>query len=317
MGLEPEELRAMSAMDVVREAVAIRHGARQTFALITLALVFPLSIAVLAHSLFTHPILLHVQKNDASTSQWLILFLYQFAYLLFLFTFSLLCTAAVVFTVASIYAAKPVSFASSLAATRPIFSRLFRTFLWVALLMLLYNLAYAIAILLLVGPLHGPLSPLFLLLSAVVAFSVHVYISALWHLASVVSVLEPLCGLAAMAKSRDLLRGRGRMAATLVATYLGACAVIGAFFRALVVKGPHEEGSLGVTSVPARVLTGYALVTLQVVVNLVGLLAQSVFYYVCKSHHHQQIDKRALYDHLGGYLGEYIPLSSSIQMENL
>ncbi|KAG6523322.1 uncharacterized protein LOC122045168 [Zingiber officinale] len=312
MGLEPEELQAMSVMDVVREAVAIGHGARQTFALITLALVLPLSIAVLAHSLFTHPILLQVQENDAPASQWLLLLLYQFAYLLFLFTFSLLCTAAVVFTVASIYAAKPVSFASSLAAVRPIFSRLFRTFLWVALLMLLYNLAYAIAILL-----HGPL---FLLLSAAVALAflaVHVYISALWHLASVVSVLEPLCGLAAMAKSRDLLRGRGRMAATLVAGYLGACAVIGASFRALVVKGTHEEGSLGVTSVPARVLIGYALVTLQVVVNFIGLLVQSVFYYVCKSHHHQQIDKRALYDHLGGYLGEYVPLRSSIQMENL
>ncbi|KAG6527135.1 uncharacterized protein LOC122044376 [Zingiber officinale] len=318
MGLEPEELQAMSVMDVVREAVAIGHGARQTFALITLALVLPLSIAVLAHSLFTHPILLQVQENDAPASQWLLLLLlYQFAYLLFLFTFSLLCTAAVVFTVASIYAAKPVSFASSLAAVRPIFSRLFRTFLWVALLMLLYNLAYAIAIFPIAILLHGPL---FLLLSAAVAFAflaVHVYISALWHLASVVSVLEPLCGLAAMAKSRDLLRGRGRMAATLVAGYLGACAVIGASFRALVVKGAHEEGSLGVTSVPARVLIGYALVTLQVVVNFIGLLVQSVFYYVCKSHHHQQIDKRALYDHLGGYLGEYVPLRSSVQMENL
>lgn len=119
-----------------------------------------------------------------------------------------------------------------------------------------------------------------------------------------------------MAKSRDLFRGRARMASALVFDYLGACGLIGALFRAIVVKGPREEGSLVVTSVSIKVLIGGALVAVLVVVSLVGLLVQSVFY-VCKSCYHQQIDKGALYDHLGGYLGEYVPLKSSIQMENL
>lgn len=59
------------------------------------------------------------------------------------------------------------------------------------------------------------------------------------------------------------------------------------------------------------------LVALLLLVNLVGLLVQSVFYYVCKSYHHQEIDKSALQDHLGGYLGEYVPLKSGIQMEEM
>lgn len=81
-----------------------------------------------------------MQKIDSLASEWLLLLLLdQFAYLLFLFTFSLLSNAAVVFTVASLYAAKPVSFSCSLTA---VFPRLFRTFLWVALLMLLYSLAF-------------------------------------------------------------------------------------------------------------------------------------------------------------------------------
>ncbi|KAJ6417815.1 hypothetical protein OIU84_001239 [Salix udensis] len=99
---------------------------------------------------------------------------------------------------------------------------------------------------------------------------VHVYITALWHLASVVSVLEPVYGLVAMKKSYELLKGKIRVA-------------VGAL----------------------------------VIVNLVGLLVQSVLYYVCKSYHHQGIDKTALHEHLGGYLGEYVPLKSSLQMENL
>ena len=55
-----------------------------------------------------------------------------------------------------------------------------------------------------------------------------------------------------------------------------------------------------------------------VYVNLIGLLVQSMLYYVCKSYHHQSIDKSALSDHLEEYLGAYVPLKSgNIQMENL
>lgn len=106
------------------------------------------------------------------------------------------------------------------------------------------------------------------------------------------------------------------MAVAFVTGYLGVSGTIGLAFRELVVKGPNEEGSLGM-GVAAKILFGAALVAVLVVVNLVGLLVQSVFYYVCKGFHHQMIDKSALYDHLGGYLGEYVPLKSSIQMETL
>lgn len=119
-----------------------------------------------------------------------------------------------------------------------------------------------------------------------------------------------------MAKSRQLLKGRGGMAVALVTGYLGICGIINAIFRATVVKAPYEEGSIWVGPI-GKILIGGALVAVLVIVNLVGLLAQSVFYYVCKSFHNQQIDKSALYDHLGGFLGEYVPLKSSIQMENL
>ncbi|KAF5733569.1 hypothetical protein HS088_TW16G00009 [Tripterygium wilfordii] len=101
------------------------------------------------------------------------------------------------------------------------------------------------------------------------------------------------------------------MAALLVFMYLGICAMIGGVFGTVVVHGGDRCG------VFARIVVGGFLVGLLVIVNLVGLLVQSVFYYVCKSYHHQGIDKSVLHDHLGDYLGEYVPLKSSIQMENL
>ncbi|KAL8229379.1 hypothetical protein R6Q57_014279 [Mikania cordata] len=115
-----------------------------------------------------------------------------------------------------------------------------------------------------------------------------------------------------MRKSFEILKGRTWMGSVLVFGYFVICGAINGLFGSIVVHG--GEYSYGVF---ARIVVGGFLVGVLVIVNLVGFLVQSVFYYVCKSYHHQGIDKNALYDHLGGYLGEYVPLKSSIQMENL
>lgn len=318
MDLQPEELQFLSLTDILKESISIPKLSPKTFYLITLTLIFPLSFAILAHSLFTHPILTHLQDPstplNAQSHEWALLLLFQFCYLLFLFTFSLLATAAVVFTVASFYASKAVSFSSTMAAIPSVFRRLFNTFMWVSLLMLVYNLVFIILLVLIIVAVDSN-STFLLFLSLLLAFGlflfVHVYITALWHLASVISVLEPIYGYAAMKKSYELLKGKVLMAGVFVFGYLATCGLIQGTFAAVVVHGDSN------TSVFVRILVGGFLVGVLVIVNLVGLLVQSVFYYVCKSFHHQGIDKIALHDHLGGYLGEYVPLKSNIQMESM
>ncbi|CAF2229350.1 hypothetical protein YC2023_094729 [Brassica napus] len=283
MDLQPEELQFLTIPQLLQESISIKKRSPRTFYLITLSLIFPLSFAILAHSLFTQPILAKLDSSDPPNSDrsrhdWTVLLTFQFSYLIFLFSFSLLSTAAVVFTVASLYTGKPVSFSSTITA------------------MPSPNVGLAIIAGVIVSVLY---------------FGVHVYFTALWHLGSVVSVLEPVYGLAAMRKAYELLKGKTRMAMVLVFVYLLLCAVIGGAFGGIVVHGGGKFGTL------TRTLVGGLLVGLLVMVNLVGLLVQSVFYYVCKSYHHQTIDKTVLYDHLGGYLGEYVPLKSNIQLENL
>ncbi|OAY77421.1 hypothetical protein ACMD2_14759 [Ananas comosus] len=316
---EAESLR-VGVTDVLRESVSVPRASPRTFALITLTLIFPLSFAVLAHSLFTHPILLHLLRSydrDGSASS----------------SSSSRASDSPTSSSSSPSPSSPPPPSSSRSPPStppsrspspppsppcPHLPRLFRTFLWVSLLMLLYNVAFGLSVLLLLLLSDARSAASLLLLAAVVVafLAAHVYISALWHLASVVAVLEPVCGLAAMAKSRQLLRGRTRVAAVLVTAYLAACGLVASLFRAAVVKYPDEEGSIWVSPL-GKVLVGGALVALLVLLNLLGLLVQSIFYYVCKSFHRQPIDKTALFDHLGGYLGEYVPLKSSIQMENL
>ncbi|XP_074275664.1 uncharacterized protein LOC141599524 [Silene latifolia] len=317
MDLEPEQLQFLTLTSILKESISIPKHSPKTFYNLTLTLIFPLSFAILAHSLFTHPILTRLQDPNTpiqtQSHEWALLFLFQFLYLLFLFTFSLLATAAVVFTVASLYTAKPVSFSDTLSAIPSVFRRLFHTFLWVSLLMLGYNIAF-IGLLVLIIVAVDTDSAFLLFFSMVLSFAmflfVHVYITALWHLASVVSVLEPVYGFAAMKKSYELLKGKVLMAGLFVFVYLLVCGAINGIFSVVVVHGEN-------TSVFVRILVGGFLVGLLVIVNLIGLLVQSVFYYVCKSFHHQGIDKSALHDHLGGYLGEYVPLKSSIQLESL
>lgn len=318
MDLASEELQFMTIPDIVREAISIPKQSPKTFYLITLTLLFPLSFAILAHSLFTHPLLAQLQNPYADPTQaghrWTVLLVFQFCYLIFLFAFSLLSTAAVVFTVASLYTSKPVSFSSTFSAIPKVLKRLFITFLWVTLLMVVYNFVFVGFLVLLIAAIdiQNAFLVVFSLLAIFLLFLVvHVFITALWHLASVVSVLEPIYGFAAMKKSYELLKGKTRVAAVLVFVYLATCMVIGGIFGAVVVHGGDKYG------VFTRIVVGGFLVGVLVIVNLVGLLVQSVFYYVCKSYHHQGIDKIALHDHLGGYLGEYVPLKSSIQMENL
>ncbi|XP_043697140.1 uncharacterized protein LOC122647911 [Telopea speciosissima] len=318
MDLAPEQLQYLTLTEIVKESVTIPKSARKTFSFITLALIFPLSFAILAHSLFTHPLLKQIEAQSSSNpklhQEWTRLLFFQFCYLIFLFAFSLLSTAAVVFTVASVYTSKPVSFTSTISAIPPVFKRLFITFLWVSVLMIVYDIAFiaSLVALIIAVDTHNLLLFLIALIAIITLFLVvHVYITALWHLASVVSVLEPVYGIAAMRKSKELLKGKTQMAAMLVFGYLSICGAIGGVFGSFVVHGGENYG------VFLRIVVGGFLVGVLVIVNLIGLLVQSVFYYVCKSYHHQGIDKSALYDHLGGYLGEYVPLKSSVQMESM
>ncbi|KAK4387356.1 hypothetical protein Sango_2342200 [Sesamum angolense] len=45
-----------------------------------------------------------------------------------------------------------------------------------------------------------------------------------------------------------------------------------------------------------------------IVIFLMLNLSLTVIYFVCKSYHHENIDKSALSDHLEVYVGDYVPL---------
>ena len=66
-----------------------------------------------------------------------------------------------------------------------------------------------------------------------------------------------------------------------------------------------------------RIGIGLLCFLMLVVVILFGLVIQTVLYFVCKSYHHESIDRSALSEHLEAYHCEYVPLRKDVQMQQV
>nr|CAB3481820.1 unnamed protein product [Digitaria exilis] len=331
MECEPEELQFLGFAGIYASSAQILRGPhRPLFARIAAAFVLPLSALFLLHIAISHALFAHIDSDDTAldssspgtdaqrrllsrlASDWLALLLFKAAYLLALLLFSLLSTAAAVFSVASVYSAKhdALSFPRVLSVVPRVWRRLAATFLSAFAILFAYNAVFVVVFLgLLFAADSGSGLAGLLAFLLVVAYLVGiVYLSVVWHLASVVSVLEDYKGLAAMRKSKDLIRGKLPTAAAIFVTLNLVFAVVELAFRAWVVKGGAAPGF--------RLLVGLLALAALCCVVMLALVAQTLVYLVCKSYHHESIDKAGISDHLEVYLGDYVPLKASdVQME--
>ncbi|CBI19938.3 unnamed protein product, partial [Vitis vinifera] len=185
-----------------------------------------------------------------------------------------------------------------------VWKRLMVTFLCIFVAVFAYNI-FALLILILWALCIGPVKIGILILW--VMFILYLvglsYMSIIWQLASVVSVLEDLYGFRAMVKSRALIRGKLVVAIVIFLKLNISLFVIKIAFERLVVYG----ASLGMAN---RVGYGILCFLLLFKLFLFGLVLQTIIYFVCKSYHHENIDKSALSDHLEVYMGEYVPLKA-------
>uniref|UniRef100_A0A0R0JFR1 Transmembrane protein n=1 Tax=Glycine max TaxID=3847 RepID=A0A0R0JFR1_SOYBN len=126
----------------------------------------------------------HQKLLDTFSSDWATFFLFKLLYFVSLLIFSLLSTSAIVYTVASFYTGKEVTFKKVLSVVPKLWKRLMVTFLCTVVAFFAYNV---IEVLVLVGS---------------------VYLTVVWLLASVTTVLEDSYGNEAMMKSKDLIKGK-------------------------------------------------------------------------------------------------------------
>ncbi|XP_040999110.1 uncharacterized protein LOC121244927 [Juglans microcarpa x Juglans regia] len=330
MDMEQEDMQFLGIFGVYREAYKIIFSWRKILSQITLALVIPLSFIYLVHMevsdlLFSrivhNEIVLdetragtpkHNKLSDVLTSEWITFLLFKAAYFTFLLVFSLLSTSAVVYTIACIYTGREVTFKKVMSVVPKVWKRLMVTFICTFIAFFAYNIVAFLIMITCAIFLIESASRYFvpILIAVGILYLVgFVYMTIVWQLASVVTVLEDSYGVQAMLKSKALLKGKMWVATVIFFKLNISLAIIQIAYRKLVVHGWR----LGMVS---RV--GYGIICLLLLFKLVlfGLIIQTVIYFVCKSYHHENIDKSALSDHLEVYLGEYVPLKAKdVQLE--
>ncbi|KAK6150753.1 hypothetical protein DH2020_015685 [Rehmannia glutinosa] len=250
--------------------------------------------------------------SNVLSSEWTAFFLFKIGYLIFFIILSLLSTSAVVYTIACIYTAKEVTLKKVLSVVPKVWKRLMVTFIWNFIIIFAYNILSLLVLIL--GAVMFAYVPfvgtLFLVLFVVVYLIGFFYITIIWNLATVVYVLEESYGLNAMAKSQGLIKGNMGISVA-VFIVVGLCFFgIQLMFEFFVVISDDGQG------IGNRIGYGIICLVLLTISMLFGLVTQTIIYFVCKSYHHENIDKSCLADHLGGYLGEYVPLKSKdVQLE--
>ncbi|KAL6209236.1 hypothetical protein ACLB2K_020179 [Fragaria x ananassa] len=335
MDREQDELQFLGILGIYKESFKIIYNWRKIFSQITLTLILPLSFIFLAHIEISNILLSRIlhselvldetrgadsaarQKklSDVINKEWATYWLFKAAYFTSMLVFGLLSTSAVVYTIASVYTSREITFQKIMSVVPRVWKRVMITFLCTFLAFFLYNLLAIVVLVLFVifngnGQSNaGDIIGFFLLILYVIGF---VYMTIIWQLASVVSVLEETRGIKAMIKSKKLLRGN-MWVATIIFFKLNVLAAVLQFaFQALVVRG-EMFGTMG------RVGFGVLCLLLLFKLILFALVIQTVLYFVCKSYHHEIIDKSALSDHLEViYLGDYVPLKSKdVQLEQV
>ncbi|KMT09158.1 hypothetical protein BVRB_6g132640 [Beta vulgaris subsp. vulgaris] len=123
------------------------------------------------------------------------------------------------------------------------------------------------------------------------------YMFLTWQLSDVVSVMEKNCGLKALKKSKELIKGKMGIAFAMLVLNL----LLGIPTLILIQK-------LAGFGIVARILFGILSLVLWSLFNLFVLVVQTVFYLVCKSNNYESIKDLSL----DNDLGEYVTLDTEV-----
>jgi hypothetical protein len=318
MERDQEDLQFLGFFGILKESLKIIFSLKKIFTQITVTLILPLSFIFLFHIqvfeiLFSDNNILNANNPntyDLSSSMsllWAAVLLFRLAafwlfkasFFTFLAILSLLPISAVVYSIACMYAEKEITFRKVASVVPKVWKRLVVTFAWSFAIFLDYNVVGG-ALFVVAGAFvgFGPIGIViiypFLFIFYFIGF---VYLSIVGSLASVVSVLEDVCGFQALLKSKALIKGKMGISAGFFILLLVCIIGIRKVFDLFVLPG----------RVRFREGVGTICLVFLLMVTLFWLVVQTFIYFVCKSYHHENIDQNSLADHLESYVEGNVP----------
>ncbi|KAI3947898.1 hypothetical protein MKX01_034563 [Papaver californicum] len=178
-----------------------------------------------------------------------------------------------------------------------VWMRLMITFFWSFFIVFVYTGLTVGLIVLLAFIIIEPVEAreiLFLFLAGIVALTYLiglVYIGAVWNLACVISVLEKIYGLKALKKSKNLITGRIWVSSVIfVMLEISFFGILGVFSGVII-----HGSSVGIFG---KVVLGIFCYSLMTILIHFYLVIQTMIYFVCKSYHHENIERSGLAEHL-------------------
>ena len=307
---EQEKMQFLGLFGVYQESYKIIRSWRKIFSHITFTLILPLISFIFliykqvsdilfgeilpdSHDItkiergtpqYEHPI-------QTISSEWDTFLFFNLICFTFILIFSILSTSAVVYTVTSIYTARKVSFNRAMSLVPKVLKRLMITFLCMILDFSLYIFMAVLlmwALTTVVRNYCGVSS--FVAMMMVLYLAGFVYLNVVWKLASVVTLLEDSCGFEAMTKSKALVKGKMGLS-LFILLGVNVPFLLIQFLFMLVIMGGWELFRMGLVGKVAFGIMGF-LVSSHLL--LFELVLQTVFYFVCKSYHCENVDKAAL-----------------------
>ncbi|KAK9080744.1 hypothetical protein SSX86_000502 [Deinandra increscens subsp. villosa] len=307
-----EDMKLVGFFGIFTHSFKTIFSSKKILSQITLTFILPLTIIFVAHMQISHHFFSNIEdrylpydssdRNTSSLSGWLYYWLFKILYFTFLTLFSLLSTAAVVFTVASAYADRDVIFRQVLKTVPNVWKKLCVTFIFIYFALFIYNVLNGVVLAIVRSIFGNSIFSLILLFIILILYVLGLlYLTVIWQLASVVTVLENVYGFKALKKGKDLINGKKAVGMGIVFVLYGI--LLGFVISyALFVEFGGEIGLLMIW----RVMIGILLGILVTMLFLLIIVAQTVLYLVCKSHHREAIDKVSLSTFLSVYTAETV-----------
>ncbi|KAK4781002.1 hypothetical protein SAY87_017108 [Trapa incisa] len=299
-----DKTASLGFVGICRESFKIISSWKKLFAQISFSLILPLCVLFLAHSWISQLLCYNI-ANDAinrddvdydskiyaqlthsikSNSGFLVIT--EVVYFILLLLLSVLSTSAAVHAAASIFTGKDVTFTKAASAVTRVWKRLTVTFLWSLIISFIYIILFIVIVLVIIIFLRPYYLAILIGVILVILLAVGlVYMTMVLKLAAVVSVLEDVYGWKAILKSKALIKGRLKVSLGCYVALLVLSVTVQAGFECLAVI--MLVSLLFVT----RIFIGLGFSVIYIGVVLLELVVQTVLYFVCKSFHHESIDK--------------------------
>ncbi|KAE8647346.1 hypothetical protein Csa_003854 [Cucumis sativus] len=296
MDTKHKEMQFLGAFRIFKETYKIISKNKKIFAMAALCFIHPLNFVLSGLMLTLNNILrnLHDYGNTShlfSSHYMFIAWPYDIISIFFLFGWSILSTAGVSQTVATLYTGQEPSIKDTMSVVVKVWKRLLVTFLCVILVFLIYHMIVGLALFIIILPL-GEVDRTTLGVAFLFYFIGLFYLVVVLQLAGVVSVLEESRGFKAMAKSRLLLKENMVSATVIVLTIYSGFGIL-LWLKALTKKMLFSPSTVPIWM---YLLGSLSLDFLILVFLLWRLVSETMIYLVCKSYNHESIDKTTLSD---------------------